>query len=382
MNFLDDLRYSIRDNLLGFVAIVVIILLVAVYLFFTFTAIVPRWTVRTELATQVEAVRSNLVATQGQVILPEVIQGQLAETAVRRDAAANQFLSETQAADILNQLYQYAAASGVSIADLQAQVTAGEVSTGEGVEGDVAAAKPLYDVRSFFMQVTGDVPALISFLSLIRETTIPGVALENLNITTPEDGTQPPTLTVNLLLYTSPLSTGAIVADLPEPELEPDLLPDIPLPVLPTATPVSERAQLEAALHEPWSAENWPEVIRILEQILVLTPGDAETMAKLYAAYVNYGYQLLAQQQPEAARVAFAQALTFQPDGADALLGLQTVDAGLATPTPEAITYVVQRGDTLFEIAQRFNTTIEAIRQANNLVGNRIDVGQVLLIPR
>lgn len=376
MNFLDDLRYSIRDNLLGFVAIVVIILLVIVYLFFTFTAIVPRWTARTELATQVEAVRSNLVATQGQVILPEAIQGQLAEIAVRRDAAANQFLSETQAADILNQLYQYAAASGVSIADLQAQVTAGAVSTEEGD----AAAKPLYDVRTFFMQVTGDVPALMSFLSLIRETTIPGVELENLNITTPDDGTRPPTLTVNLLLYTSPLSTGATIADLPE--LGSDLLPDIPLPVLPTATPISERAQLEAALHEPWSAQNWPEVIRILEQILVLSPGDVETTAKLYSAYVNYGYQLLAQQQPEAARVAFAQALTFQPDGADALLGLQTVDAGLATPTPEAITYVVQRGDTLFEIAQRFNTTVDAIRQANSLVGNRIDVGQVLLIPR
>ncbi len=378
MNFLDDLRYSIRDNLLGFVAIVVIILLVAVYLFFTFTAIVPRWTVRAELATQVEAVRSNLVATQGQVILPEAIQGQLAETAVRRDAAANQFLSETQAADILNQLYQYAAASGVTIADLQAQVTAGEVSTGEGD----AAAKPLYDVRTFFMQVTGDVPALMSFLSLIRETTIPGVELENLNISTPEDGTRSPTLTVNLLLYTSPLSTGVVIADLPEPEPESDLLPDISLPVLPTATPASERAQLEAALHEPWSAENWPEVIRILEQILVLSPDDAETTQKLYSAHVNYGYQLLAQQQPEAARVAFAQALTFQPDGVDALIGLQTVDAGLATPTPAAITYVVQRGDTLIEIAQRFNTTVDAIRQANNLVGNRIDVGQVLLIPR
>lgn len=376
MNFLDDLRYSIRDNLLGFVAIVVIILLVIVYLFFTFTAIVPRWTARTELATQVEAVRSNLVATQGQVILPEAIQGQLAETAVRRDAAANQFLSETQAADILNQLYQYAAASGVSIADLQAQVTAGTVSAGEGD----AAAKPLYDVRTFFMQVTGDVPALMSFLSLIRETTIPGVELENLNITTPEDGTQIPTLTVNLLLYTSPLSAGATIADLPEPES--DLLPDVPLPVLSTATPASEQAQLEAALHEPWSAENWPEVIRILEQILVLSPGDAETTQKLYSAHVNYGYQLLAQQQPAAARVAFAQALTFQPDGADALLGLQTVDADLATPTPAALTYVVQRGDTLFEIAQRFNTTVDAIRQANNLVGNRIDVGQVLLIPR
>lgn len=43
--------------------------------------------------------------------------------------------------------------------------------------------------------------------------------------------------------------------------------------------------------------------------------------------------------------------------------------------------YVVQAGDTLFSIAVRFGTTVEAIRQANNLTGDTIYVGQNLVIP-
>lgn len=45
-------------------------------------------------------------------------------------------------------------------------------------------------------------------------------------------------------------------------------------------------------------------------------------------------------------------------------------------------TYTVQTGDTLFAIAQRFGTTVEALIQANNITNpNVIFVGQVLTIP-
>ena len=45
-------------------------------------------------------------------------------------------------------------------------------------------------------------------------------------------------------------------------------------------------------------------------------------------------------------------------------------------------TYTVRSGDTLFIIAQRLGTTVSALQQANQLADpNRLDVGQVLIIP-
>ena len=44
-------------------------------------------------------------------------------------------------------------------------------------------------------------------------------------------------------------------------------------------------------------------------------------------------------------------------------------------------TYTVQSGDNLYEIANRFGTTVSALKNANNLSSNMIRVGQVLNIP-
>jgi LysM repeat protein len=41
----------------------------------------------------------------------------------------------------------------------------------------------------------------------------------------------------------------------------------------------------------------------------------------------------------------------------------------------------VASGDTLSGIAQRFGTTIVALKAANGLSGDLINVGQVLIIP-
>jgi LysM repeat protein len=53
----------------------------------------------------------------------------------------------------------------------------------------------------------------------------------------------------------------------------------------------------------------------------------------------------------------------------------------VTTPAPTPRTYVVQEGDTLNEIATRFGTTAQAIRNANGITGDTINVGQVLIIP-
>ncbi|TVR51343.1 MAG: LysM peptidoglycan-binding domain-containing protein [Puniceicoccaceae bacterium] len=55
-----------------------------------------------------------------------------------------------------------------------------------------------------------------------------------------------------------------------------------------------------------------------------------------------------------------------------------------ARPEPDRgapTTYVVQRGDSLSRIAARHNVTVSALREANNIRGDLIQVGQELTIP-
>ncbi len=45
------------------------------------------------------------------------------------------------------------------------------------------------------------------------------------------------------------------------------------------------------------------------------------------------------------------------------------------------LTYTVQTGDTLYSIARKYNTTVNAIKELNNLTSDILRVGQVLKIP-
>lgn len=54
---------------------------------------------------------------------------------------------------------------------------------------------------------------------------------------------------------------------------------------------------------------------------------------------------------------------------------------GTPPPRPDTNTYTVQPGDTLFLIARRFNTSLGVLRELNNLSGDVIYAGQVLLVP-
>ncbi|MFZ3131784.1 MAG: LysM domain-containing protein [Desulfosporosinus sp.] len=54
----------------------------------------------------------------------------------------------------------------------------------------------------------------------------------------------------------------------------------------------------------------------------------------------------------------------------------------MPTPAPENRVYVVKKGDTVYKIAKRFGTTMQAIIAANNLQNpDLIYPGQILLIP-
>ena len=87
--------------------------------------------------------------------------------------------------------------------------------------------------------------------------------------------------------------------------------------------------------------------------------------------------------------IAFQQQLRLNPDG---IVGPATWSAlydtylGILGNIPSApdsgtMEYTVRPGDTLWLLAQRFNTTVDAIKALNNLTSDLLHVGQKLLIP-
>ena len=48
--------------------------------------------------------------------------------------------------------------------------------------------------------------------------------------------------------------------------------------------------------------------------------------------------------------------------------------------TPTTATYIVKKGDNLYSIARSFNTTVQSIKNKNNLTSNTLSIGQKLII--
>lgn len=49
--------------------------------------------------------------------------------------------------------------------------------------------------------------------------------------------------------------------------------------------------------------------------------------------------------------------------------------------TPETNVYTVQKGDSLYQIAIKYNTTVDELKKINNLTSNALSIGQKLTIP-
>jgi len=369
-----DIFDYIQENLLTVLAVAIMGLLLIAYLIFTIYTLVPRWQQRTELVTASATVQAAYAdrSTQQQAAAGQISQ-QIEAAQAEFDQTANRFLTEAQAATFLDGLYDSAADTAVFIVDLQAQA----VAQGAAVAGE----KPVYDTRQFRLVVEGELTQLNEFVGLIKQTAVPSISLNNLVITQGIDSAD--VLSLDLLLYTSPFSTGEFVADLPEDLITPEpLATQNPLPTVTAAvSPTPDVSALVAQLDDPWAAENWPEVIRLIQEIRQQAPNEAGLTEKLYAARVNYGYQLAELGETAAASEQFEEALALFPQGPEAETGLQSLLAPTVTPTPETTIYVVQHGDTLFSIARRFGSTVDAVKVANNLMNNNIIPGQQLIIP-
>lgn len=51
-------------------------------------------------------------------------------------------------------------------------------------------------------------------------------------------------------------------------------------------------------------------------------------------------------------------------------------------PTEDTEEYTIKKGDTLYSIAKKFNTTVEKLKQLNNLTSNTLTIGNIIVIPK
>ena len=52
----------------------------------------------------------------------------------------------------------------------------------------------------------------------------------------------------------------------------------------------------------------------------------------------------------------------------------------IPTDTNLETTYTVQKGDSLYSIAKKYNTTVNRLKQLNNLTSNLLSIGQILIV--
>lgn len=368
--YLENTLDYLREKWIIVLAVVLTALLLIGYLLFTVNTLLPHWRQRTDLVAQsatTEARYNDRVRAQQGVSGQVLQQIETAQTDFAQKA--NLFLTETQAAQFLESLYENAPNFGVSIMNLQA------VPVPQALSGD--GQKPVYDVRQFHLVGQGTVAQLTSFASSIEAAAVPSIVLQNLLLSPGGEGL-PDVLSLDLLLYTSPYATSEPMASLPQS-----------IPVAPQATPTPNTAvppppdstDLLAQLDDAWQLQNWPQVINLVQGILLEQPNNLEMVDKLYAAYVNYGYRLAELGNPAAAAEQFAQAVALIPGRGEAEAGQQSLFPPTATPTPELTIHIVQRGDTLFSIARRYGSTVDAVKAANGLISNNITPGQQLIIP-
>ena len=349
MSRLTTNRFLSRFNTLTLVGVMMGALLAVGYVVLIGRGLLPVWQARQQLQQAVTEAQTAVSDAGVSPTNPNTADQAEAELA----AAAANFLTEQQAAQLLETMFEYAALTNVTIVSLDAIPTS------------TLGPKQAFDTRPFRLQAAGSVPDLLRFLSQLRETAVPVVVLSNLSLS---GGSFDGLLTTDITLYTSPYATGRAIDDLPP-------LADLVETPSPRPPVVSTADELAAELHIPWEAEDWPTALTLINEILAVDPDYPEMQEKLYSATVNYGYQLLAAGDVEGARTQFETAVLLNPTIGAAQEGLAQLESGGQQ------TYVVRSGDTLFSIARRFGVTVDALRAANGLNSNNIIPGQELTIP-
>lgn len=86
-----------------------------------------------------------------------------------------------------------------------------------------------------------------------------------------------------------------------------------------TTTAISVAVTSAATLDQAWSANDWPQVLMIINDMLRRKPGDPELMQKLLSAHYNYGVQLVRSERLAEAIDEFDKALAINASDTNVL---------------------------------------------------------------
>ena len=170
-----------QARLLQLLPMLVIALFGFIFALLTAVAVMPAVQARSERLAQLPAANQALqVAQAAQAAAPQQLQVQIDQAKVGLQKAVAYFLSETQAADALNGLYQAARASGVTIVALENQTPENQLTL-PTTDAAPSAATP-YTMRTLGLRATGEMGQLINFVARIRESKRSGFVITNLRI--------------------------------------------------------------------------------------------------------------------------------------------------------------------------------------------------------
>lgn len=153
-----------------------------------------------------------------------------------------------------------------------------------------------------------------------------------------------------------------------------------PLTVIPAVQPLATASGLVTPTALPDDAGECTYTVRPGDNLFRISVNHNVTLAEMRAANPQISGDLL--QPGQALRIpGCVPGAPASPDTAVTIPDTAIEQPPVAVPA-EGTTYTVQTNDTLFSIARRFNTTVQAIVQANNLSNpDRLSVGQQLIIP-
>ena len=344
---------------------------------------------RRELADQYNANTLNIQQVKAmQEASPEGLKKSLAATQTQLDELMLGLPSGEQVSEELVNFYAYANALDTRLVRLEKTVPS--LSPGD---------EAVFESDLFLMEVHGEIPDLMRFLGQVGSGPYRTFMLDQINIG--PDG--PAMAEVDLTVYSSDYRAG--MSEPITPTL--DVTPVVPAEGnLSRTEPAGDVAHLWSLHGDALAAENWALVVASGRQLLKAGVERDEVAETLYLGHLHWAEELAKEGQADEAMAEYRAALAIRPDDAEARQALETLEdkvvptteleAGpvplviraTAVPTPTEVVatvtpavHRVRSGESLLYLANRYHTTVSAIKTANGLQGNVIYIGQELVIP-